>query len=65
LHQGVSGTIKKQGWLKPYKEFAKYGPIPIGEARIACPGTLPLKLPALELRGIFSVEYDFYFKFTL
>jgi O-acetyl-ADP-ribose deacetylase (regulator of RNase III) len=40
LPQGVSGAIKKLGGTKPFKEVAKYGPIPLGEARLTTAGKL-------------------------
>ncbi len=43
LPQGVSGAIKKKGGCTPFKEVAKYGPIPLGEARITSAGKLPFK----------------------
>ncbi|ARU57027.1 MAG: macro domain-containing protein [Pseudomonadales bacterium] len=43
LPQGVSGAIKKKGGTKPFKEVAKYGPIPLGEARVTSAGTLPFQ----------------------
>ena len=43
LPQGVSGDIKKQGGYFPFKEVAKYGPIPLGEARITSAGELKYK----------------------
>jgi len=43
LPQGVSGDIKKQGGYSPFKEVAKYGPIPVGEARITSAGELKYK----------------------
>ena len=41
--QGVSGAIKRQGGYSPFKEVAKYGPIPLGEARITSAGALKFK----------------------
>ncbi len=35
LPQGVSGAIKKEGGTQPFKEVAKYGPIPFGEAYVS------------------------------
>lgn len=43
LPQGVSGAIKKRGGTGPFKELAKMGPIPLGEARLTGPGKLPFK----------------------
>ena len=41
LPQGVSGAIKKRGGIQPFKELAKFGSIPIGEARLTSAGKLP------------------------
>ena len=41
LPQGVSGAIKKRGGYAPFKEVAKFGPIPLGEARLTGAGKLP------------------------
>ena len=43
LPQGVSGAIKKRGGIQPFKELAKFGSIPIGEARLTSAGKLPYK----------------------
>jgi O-acetyl-ADP-ribose deacetylase len=43
LPQGVSGAIKKRGGLQPFKEVAKHGPIPLGDAVLTGAGTLPFK----------------------
>ena len=43
IPQGVSGAIKKQGGTQPFKEVAKFGAIPLGEARLTSSGTLPFK----------------------
>jgi len=43
LPQGVSGAIKKSAGTQPFKEVAKYGPIPLGHARITSAGKLPYK----------------------
>lgn len=43
LPQGVSGAIKRRGGTAPFKEVAKFGPIPLGEARLTGPGKLPFK----------------------
>ena len=40
LPQGVSGAIKRKGGLAPFKELAKFGPIPLGEARLTSAGNL-------------------------
>ncbi len=43
IPQGISGAIKKRGGYAPFKEVAKYGPIPLGEARLTSSGRLPFK----------------------
>lgn len=43
LPQGVSGAIKKKGGYAPFIEVGKFGPIPLGEARITSAGKLPYK----------------------
>jgi len=43
LPQGVSGAIKHRGGLQPFREIAKSGPIPLGEARLTSAGTLPFR----------------------
>lgn len=43
LPQGVSGAIKKSAGLKPFKEIARCGPIPLGEARLTSAGRLNFK----------------------
>lgn len=43
LPQVVSGAIKKRGGIRPFKEVAKFGAIPLGEARITSAGDLPFK----------------------
>ena len=43
LPQGVSGAIKKQAGIKPFIEVAKYGAIPLGEARETSAGKLDFK----------------------
>lgn len=40
LPQGVSGAIKKQGGYQPFQEVAKFGAIPLGEARLTSAGKL-------------------------
>lgn len=61
LPQGVSGAIKKKGGLKPFKEVAKFGPIPLGEARMTSAGKLPFKA-VIHVAGInmfwFATEYS-------
>jgi len=43
IPQGVSGAIKKHAGLKPFIEVAKFGAIPLGEARFTSAGKLPYK----------------------
>lgn len=43
LPQGVSGAIKRRGGTGPFKELAKHGPIPLGEAVLTSAGKLPFK----------------------
>ena len=43
LPQGVSGAIKKRAGTSPFKEVAKYGAIPLGQARITGAGRLKYK----------------------
>lgn len=43
LPQGVSGAIKKKGGHAPFREIAKFGAIPLGEARVTSAGNLPFK----------------------
>ncbi len=43
LPQGVSGAIKKRGGYAPFRELARFGPIPLGEARWTSAGRLPFK----------------------
>ena len=61
LPQGVSGAIKKHGGTKPFKELAKFGSIPLGEARFTSSGKLPYK-GIIHVAGInmfwFATEYS-------
>jgi O-acetyl-ADP-ribose deacetylase (regulator of RNase III) len=41
IPQGVSGAIKKLAGLQPFKELARYGPIPLGQAVLTSAGKLP------------------------
>lgn len=41
LPQGVSGAIKSRAGLAPFRELAKYGPIPLGGAVLTGAGRLP------------------------
>ena len=43
IKQGVSGAIKKKAGSSPFKELAKFGSIPLGEARITTSGNLNFK----------------------
>lgn len=63
LPQGVSGAIKKRAGLQPFREVAKAGPIPLGNAVNTGAGRLPYKA-IIHVAGInmlwrasrFSVE---------
>mgnify|MGYP002635121224 CR=1 FL=1 len=61
LPQGVSGAIKKRGGTQPFKEVARCGPIPLGEARLTSAGRLPFK-GIVHVAGInmfwFATEYS-------
>jgi O-acetyl-ADP-ribose deacetylase (regulator of RNase III) len=43
LPQGVSGAIKRRGGLAPFREVTRHGSIPLGEAVMTGPGSLPFK----------------------
>lgn len=43
LPQGVSGAIKKRGGLSPFRELARMGTIPLGQAVETSAGRLPFK----------------------
>jgi len=43
LPQGVSGAIKKTAGLQPFREVGRYGPMPLGSARMTSAGKLPFK----------------------
>lgn len=43
LPQGVSGAIKNEGGTQPFREVAKYGPIPLGNAVLTSAGKLSYK----------------------
>jgi len=43
LPQGVSGAIKRHGGTSPFRELAKYGPMPLGTAVLTGAGRLPFK----------------------
>jgi len=61
LPQGVSGAIKKHGGTKPFKDVAKYGAIPLGEARFTSAGKLSYK-GIIHVAGInmfwFATDYS-------
>ena len=43
LPRGVSGAIKRRGAIQPFRELARFGPMPLGSARITGAGRLPFK----------------------
>lgn len=43
LPQGVSGAIKKRAGLQPFRELARFGPIPLGKAVVTSAGKLPYR----------------------
>lgn len=43
LPQGVSGAIKKHAGFGPFQELARFGPMPLGSARLTTAGRLPHK----------------------
>ena len=43
LPQGVSGAIKKQGGMQPFREVARHGPILLGQAVLTSAGKLPFR----------------------
>jgi len=59
--QGVSAAIKRKGGLEPFKELAKTGPLPLGQARLTSAGLLPYKA-IIHVAGInmfwFATEYS-------
>ena len=61
LPQGVSGAIKKHGGTEPFKQLAKFGPIPLGEARQTDAGKLKFD-SIIHVAGInlcwFATEYS-------
>jgi len=61
LPQGVSGAIKRIGGTQPFKEVAKFGAIPLGEARLTSAGSLNFKA-IIHVAGInifwFATEYS-------
>ena len=61
LPQGVSGAIKGKGGVTPFKELAKVGSMPLGEAKLTTAGELPYK-GIIHVAGInmlwFATEYS-------
>lgn len=43
LPSGVSGAIKRRAGTAPFREVARFGPIPLGEAVLTSAGRLPHK----------------------
>jgi len=43
LPQGVSGAIKRRAGKEPFREIAKFGPIPLGGAVLTNPGRLAFR----------------------
>jgi O-acetyl-ADP-ribose deacetylase (regulator of RNase III) len=43
LPQGVSGAIKRRAGLQPFREVARFGPIPLGGAVLTSAGRLPFR----------------------
>jgi len=43
LPQGVSGAIKRRAGYQPFREVARCGAIPLGEARVTSAGRLPFR----------------------
>ena len=43
LRQGVSGAIKRRAGLQPFRELARFGPIPLGGAVLTSAGRLPFR----------------------
>jgi O-acetyl-ADP-ribose deacetylase len=43
LPQGVSGAIKKRAGTQPFRELARHGPIPLGQAVLTSAGNLPFR----------------------
>lgn len=61
IPQGVSGAIKKKAGYKPFIELSKFGPIPLGKARLTSAGKLPFQ-GIIHVAGInmfwFGTEYS-------
>jgi O-acetyl-ADP-ribose deacetylase (regulator of RNase III) len=51
IPQGVSGAIKKRAGFAPFREVARHGPIPLGQAVATGAGRLPFKL-IIHVAGI-------------
>lgn len=43
LPQGVSGAIKRKGGIRPFREIARAGALPLGSAALTSAGKLPFK----------------------
>ncbi|HZS07363.1 MAG TPA: macro domain-containing protein [Blastocatellia bacterium] len=43
LPQGVSGAIKRRAGWQPFRELARRGPIPLGQAVLTSAGRLPFR----------------------
>jgi O-acetyl-ADP-ribose deacetylase (regulator of RNase III) len=43
IPQGVSGAIKRRGGCEPFRELARHGPIPLGQAVLTGAGLLPFR----------------------
>lgn len=43
IPQGVSGALKRRAGTGPFREVARHGPIPLGEAVVTSAGRLPHK----------------------
>ncbi len=41
IPQGVSGAIKKRAGAAPFRELARFGPLPLGHAVLTGAGRLP------------------------
>ena len=51
LPQGVSGAIKRRAGLQPFREVARFGPIPLGGAVLTSAGRLGYRSVAFPLIG--------------
>ncbi len=51
LPQGVSGAIKRQAGTQPFRELARLGPIPLGQAVQTSAGKLPYRV-MIHVAGI-------------